>query len=126
MYSISHVGHNFVGREITGTSDKNIFLFYAFHYILKEQFYFRWCRSLEHISIFYKLCMTSYTNLDLMPSWRIPGRLKYKINHFFSYLQEHLYSIFGFFSVVSDGYFHHPINCTSFYVLVFAYRYYKG
>nr|DAZ48283.1 MAG TPA: hypothetical protein [Caudoviricetes sp.] len=29
-------------------------------------------------------------------------------------------------SVVSDGNSHHPVNCTSFNVLAFAYRYYKG
>lgn len=61
-----------------------------------------------------------------MPAERIPDRLNTKFNHSASYLQEHLCNLFGFFTVVSDGNFHHPVNCTSFYVLAFAYRYYKG
>lgn len=61
-----------------------------------------------------------------MPAERIPDRLNTKFNHSASYLQEHLCNLFGFFTVVSDGNFHHPVNYTSFYVLAFAYRYYKG
>ena len=37
------------------------------------------------------------------------------------------YAILRLLSVVSDGNFHHPVSCTSFNVLAFAYRYYyKG
>ena len=36
------------------------------------------------------------------------------------------YSIFRLLSVVPDSNFYHPVNCTSFNVLAFAYRYYKG
>lgn|GEM_PF-4087180 len=36
------------------------------------------------------------------------------------------YAILRLISVVSDSNFYHPVNCTSFNVLAFAYRYYKG
>lgn len=56
---------------------------------------------------------------------RIPGRLKHKFNHLQATCKN-TYAIFRLLSVVSDGNFHHPVNCTSFNVLAFAYRYYKG
>lgn len=36
------------------------------------------------------------------------------------------HAIFRLLSVVSDSNFYHPVNCTSFNALAFAYRYYKG
>ena len=59
-----------------------------------------------------------------MPAERIPDRLNTKNQS--SATCKNTYAVLRLLSVVSDGNFHHPVNCISFYILAFAYRYYKG
>lgn len=60
-----------------------------------------------------------------MPAERIPDRLNTKFNHLQATCKN-TYAVLRLLSVVSDGNSHHPVNYTSFNVLAFAYRYYKG
>lgn len=60
-----------------------------------------------------------------MPADRFPGRLNAN-SIIFQATCKNTYTILRLLSVVSDGNSHHPVNCTSFHVLAFAYRYYKG